>query len=124
MLGRLQMSVQECMAAYKLLLADVSQRRKHSRSMTLYGGIRGMFDSKALEQAVIDIISGKIMEGKIIDGMNFEITDEINTKIKTEINNAGGHITDKERAEIRAKTIAKYMLLKDPDPNPKCRVYI
>jgi hypothetical protein len=119
MLGRLQMSVQECMAAYKLLLADVSQRRKHSRSMTLYGGIRGMFDSKALEQAVIDIIKGKIMEG-----MNFEITDEINTKIKTEINNAGGHITDKERAEIRAKTIAKYMLLKDPDPNPKCKVYI
>ena len=51
MLGRMKMSIDECMAAYKEL-SDQVFRRAHLLPVTLSGRVRGKYDSNALEKAV------------------------------------------------------------------------
>jgi len=51
MLGRMKMSVEECMEAY-IELSDKVFRQTHSLPLSLSGKVRGRFDSKALEDAV------------------------------------------------------------------------
>ncbi|KAF2177077.1 phospholipase [Zopfia rhizophila CBS 207.26] len=51
MLGRMKMSIEECMEAYTEL-SDKVFRQTHSLSLSLTGKVRGKFDSKALEDAV------------------------------------------------------------------------
>lgn len=51
MLGRMKMSVEECIEAY-IKLADKVFRPTHTMPLSFKGRVREKFDSKALEQAV------------------------------------------------------------------------
>lgn len=55
MLGRLEMSVDECIEAYIKLSSQVFNR-KHHRAFTVSGKIQARFDTQALEEAVKKIL--------------------------------------------------------------------
>jgi hypothetical protein len=55
MLGRLRMTVDECIDAYLSLSDRVFQKKRHRISVK--GHIQGRFDSKELEQAVKDVVT-------------------------------------------------------------------
>ena len=57
MLGRLKMSVEECIAAYTKLSDDVFRKKSHR--ITFKGDLQGRFDSSALEKAVKEIVTGR-----------------------------------------------------------------
>jgi hypothetical protein len=54
MLGRLQMTVQECIDAYTALSQKVFEKQSHR--LSIKGRIQGRFDAAALEQAVKRIL--------------------------------------------------------------------
>ncbi len=58
MLGRLQMTIDECIDAYILLSDRVFQKRRHR--VTIKGNIQGRFDSDELERAIKEIV---VMQG-------------------------------------------------------------
>ncbi|KAI2472257.1 phospholipase [Annulohypoxylon bovei var. microspora] len=55
MLGRLRMTVGDCIAAYTKLSSNVFKKRRHR--VNLRGNIQGRFDSLELEKTVKDILS-------------------------------------------------------------------
>jgi hypothetical protein len=54
MLGRLQMTVDDCITAYITLSARVFQKKRHR--LTLKGDVQGRFDSEELERAIKDMV--------------------------------------------------------------------
>lgn len=54
MLGRLRMTVDECIDAYVLLSDRIFQKQKHR--VTIKGRVQGRFDSDELERAIKEII--------------------------------------------------------------------
>lgn len=60
MLGRLKMSIHECVDAYLSLSDRIFQKKKHR--VTAKGNIQGRFDSEELERAIKDVITGKGLE--------------------------------------------------------------
>ena len=58
MLGRLRMTIAECLAAYRELFGVVFVKR-HSR-LTLLGNTQGKFDTPALEKGIKNIIYRKL----------------------------------------------------------------
>jgi hypothetical protein len=54
MLGRLQMTVDECIDAYISLSDRIFQKRRHR--VTIKGNIQGRFDSDELERAIKEIV--------------------------------------------------------------------
>ena len=61
MLGRLKMTVEECINAYADLSDKVFQKKHHRVNMRV-GGIQGRFDSSELERAVKQIIVSRGLE--------------------------------------------------------------
>jgi hypothetical protein len=57
MLGRLKMSIDDCISAY-LQLSDKVFRQKRHR-VTVKGKIQGRFDSEELARAVKEVIKGQ-----------------------------------------------------------------
>ena len=57
MLGRLKMSVDECIKAYLLLSDRVFQKKRHR--VTTKGSIQGRFDSEELERAVKEVVTAQ-----------------------------------------------------------------
>lgn len=55
MLGRLKLSIDECIDAYLSLSDRVFQKTRHR--VTVKGNVQGRFDSKELERAVKEIIT-------------------------------------------------------------------
>lgn len=55
MLGRLQMSIKECIDAYVSLSDAIFQKKKHR--LSLRGKTQGRFDHKELERCVKQIIA-------------------------------------------------------------------
>jgi hypothetical protein len=58
MLGRLEMDVEESIAAYKKLMAAVFEKKQNFFAVGLNGMIRPRFSSKGLEKAVKSVIEG------------------------------------------------------------------
>ena len=54
MLGRLQMTVDECIDAYVRLSDRIFQKKRHR--VTIKGRVQGRFDSDELERAIKDIV--------------------------------------------------------------------
>ena len=54
MLGRLKLSIDDCIDAYLLLSNRVFQKKKHR--VTPKGDIRGRFDSEELARAVKEVV--------------------------------------------------------------------
>ncbi len=60
MLGRLQMTVDECIDAYVSLSDTIFQKRRHR--ITIKGHVQGRFDSDELEKAIKEIVIRKGLE--------------------------------------------------------------
>ncbi|OBT70958.1 hypothetical protein VF21_10052, partial [Pseudogymnoascus sp. 05NY08] len=60
MLGRLQMTVDDCIGAYVSLSDRVFQKRRHR--VTIKGNVQGQFDSVELERAIKEIIVSQGLE--------------------------------------------------------------
>ena len=60
MLGRLQMTVDECINAYVLLSDRIFQKKRHR--VTIKGQIQGRFDSDELERAIKEIVARQGLE--------------------------------------------------------------
>jgi uncharacterized protein YqgV (UPF0045/DUF77 family) len=54
MLGRLEMTIDECINAYLSLSDQIFQKKAHR--VTIQGKIQGRFDSNKLEQAVKEVV--------------------------------------------------------------------
>jgi hypothetical protein len=59
MLGRLEMDVDECIAAYTDLAADVFGDRLSRFPVNIKGGVKPRFDSTKLESAIKKVITQK-----------------------------------------------------------------
>jgi len=57
MLGRLKMSIDECIDAYLQLSDRIFHKKRHR--VTVKGKIQGRFDSDELERAVKEVIKGQ-----------------------------------------------------------------
>ena len=57
MLGRLKMSVDECIDAYLSLSDRVFQKKSHR--VTTKGSIQGRFDAEELERAVKEVVTAQ-----------------------------------------------------------------
>ena len=55
MLGRLKMTIEECIDAYMVLSDNVFRKKRHR--VTVKGNIQGRFNSKDLEKAVKKIVT-------------------------------------------------------------------
>ena len=60
MLGRLKMSVDDCIEAYLSLSDKVFQKKRGK--LSLVGKIQGRFDSAELEQAIKRVVKGQRLE--------------------------------------------------------------
>lgn len=71
MLGRLEMSVDECIDAYSELAADVFGAKLHRLPATFKGGVQSRFDSARLERAIRKVVaqSGASETAMFNDGM-------------------------------------------------------
>lgn len=70
MLGRLEMSVDECIAAYSDLAAAVFSKKASRVPVTMNGKVKPRFDSKKLEAAIQKVIkrSGASADELLNDG--------------------------------------------------------
>jgi calcium-independent phospholipase A2-gamma len=56
MLGRLEMSVDECIAAYTGLFATIFDKKASCLPVDIRGNIQGQFDSKKLEKSIKKVV--------------------------------------------------------------------
>ena len=56
MLGRLEMSVDECIAGYSELAEDIFGEKLHRLPVNIKGGVQSRFDSATLETAIRKVI--------------------------------------------------------------------
>ncbi|KAF3006907.1 hypothetical protein E8E13_011166 [Curvularia kusanoi] len=56
MLGRLEMTVEECITEYTTLMKDVFSRNKLSSPVGIFGGVKSRFSSEALSQAIAGVL--------------------------------------------------------------------
>ncbi len=57
MLGRLKMSIDECVDAYLSLSDRIFQKKRHR--VTIKGNVQGRFDSEELERAVKEVVTAQ-----------------------------------------------------------------
>jgi predicted acylesterase/phospholipase RssA len=69
MLGRLEMTVDECISAYRQLIKEVFERKESRSRMSVRGDIQAQFSSKTLETAVKRVLSSRkgISDGALLD---------------------------------------------------------
>lgn len=60
MLGRLKMSIDDCIDAYLSLSDRIFQKKRHR--VTVKGTIQGRFDSEELERAVKEIVAAQDLQ--------------------------------------------------------------
>jgi hypothetical protein len=56
MLGRLEMSVGECIKAYTDLFATIFEKKTSCLPVDVRGNIQGQFDSKKLEKSIKNVV--------------------------------------------------------------------
>jgi hypothetical protein len=56
MLGRLEMSVQECIDAYTKMMRQIFEKKANRSIIGILGGVKPRFSSKALEDAIAQIL--------------------------------------------------------------------
>lgn len=61
MLGRLRMSVEECIAAYIALSSRVFQK-KHVMPVTVRGKVKARYSSEELQRAIEDVVEAQHLE--------------------------------------------------------------
>lgn len=71
MLGRLQMDIESCIAAYRNLSDKVFRKVSHRISIKGMGETQGRFDAHTLEKAIKDIISNAKLDPKLDPNAKF-----------------------------------------------------
>lgn len=67
MLGRLEMTIDECIDAYLSLSDQIFQKKAHR--VTIQGKIQGRFDSKKLEEVIKEVVrKRKLPEDTLLKG--------------------------------------------------------
>lgn len=61
MLGRLEMDVDECLSAYRQLMATIFEKRSSWLQFNWKGGIKARFDSVKLESAFKEVVASRRM---------------------------------------------------------------
>lgn len=56
MLGRLEMSVEECIVAYSKMMKQVFEKKASRSFLGILGGVKPRFSSKALEDAILQVL--------------------------------------------------------------------
>jgi hypothetical protein len=56
MLGRLEMTVGECIAAYTKLMKQVFEKKEHRSIVGILGGVKSRFSSETLKNAIAQVI--------------------------------------------------------------------
>ncbi|ERF69235.1 hypothetical protein EPUS_01192 [Endocarpon pusillum Z07020] len=56
MLGRLEMSVEECITAYTKMMKHVFEKKANHSFISILGGVKPRFSSKALENAILQVL--------------------------------------------------------------------
>ena len=64
MLGRLKLSINECIDAYLLLSDRVFQKKRHR--VIMKGNVQGRFDSEELERAVKEVVARQEKDGEAL----------------------------------------------------------
>jgi hypothetical protein len=77
MLGRLRMSVEECITAYSRLMKRIFEKRENRSIMGILGRVKPRFSSEALEEAFKDVLTSS---GHRVDE-KFEEIDEPMCKV-------------------------------------------
>ena len=70
MLGRLEMSVEECIKAYLDLMTQIFEKRENRSIIGVLGGVKPRFSSAVLKDAIAQVIkdSGRSLDEKFDDG--------------------------------------------------------
>ncbi len=69
MLGRLKMSIDECIDAYLSLSDRIFQKKRHP--VTVKGNIQGRFDAEELTRAVKEVVAAqKLKEDALLKDMS------------------------------------------------------
>jgi hypothetical protein len=71
MLGRLRMSIDECIDAYLSLSDRIFQKKKHR--VTINGNLQGRFDSEELARAMKEVVTEKGLQE---DALLKDVSDE------------------------------------------------
>ncbi|KAG2014925.1 hypothetical protein GB937_006383 [Aspergillus fischeri] len=70
MLGRLQMTVDDCITAYTSMFDRIFEKKRHR--VTIKGKIQGRFDADELKRAVIQILRGQgLDENSLLKGLTY-----------------------------------------------------
>jgi hypothetical protein len=59
MLGRLEMSVEECIDAYTKLMKQIFEKKDNRLYMSVFGRVKPRFSSKALEAAIVQVLKDR-----------------------------------------------------------------
>jgi hypothetical protein len=59
MLGRLEMSVEECIDAYTQMMKQVFEKKANHSFISVLGGVKPRFSSKALENAISQVLKAR-----------------------------------------------------------------
>ena len=59
MLGRLEMSVDECIDAYTTMMKHVFEKKANRSFISILGGVQPRFSSKALENAISQVLRAR-----------------------------------------------------------------
>ena len=59
MLGRLEMSVEECIDAYTKTMKHVFEKKANHSFISILGGVQPRFSSKALENAISHVLRAR-----------------------------------------------------------------
>ena len=59
MLGRLEMSVEECIDAYTKLMKQIFEKKDNRLYMGVFGRVKPRFSSKALEAAIVQVLNDR-----------------------------------------------------------------
>jgi hypothetical protein len=59
MLGRLEMSIEECIDAYTKMMKHVFEKKENHSLVSIFGGVKPRFSSKALENAISQVLKAR-----------------------------------------------------------------
>jgi hypothetical protein len=62
MLGRLEMTVPECIEAYTKLMKQVFEKKEHRSIVGVLGGVKSRFSSETLKNAIAQVIEERNMD--------------------------------------------------------------
>jgi hypothetical protein len=84
MLGRLRMSVEECITAYLELMKRIFEKRENRSIMSALGRVKPRFSAKALSDAIAEVLRsrGYSTQEKFEEGDNPTCKVYVNYKFK------------------------------------------